>query len=109
MPDNLDPYQIDSRSEKLESLLLDRMLAIAGNPDEQLSFKDCYTAMASVQRVAYVRHGLKEKDAEPERVGSAVRKYQQSFKTPDAARRRAAGSGPGDVSGFDPDADDTTA
>ena len=90
MPDNLDPYQIDSRTERQLDVVLHQL------EEEALSAKDRSAIIQIVERTHSMIQSRREKAREPEQqVGSAVRKYQQSFAA-NAGRGRAVGSGGSD-------------
>lgn len=105
-PAALDPYQLDPLIEKCEALLLHRLLAYLEDEDEGIAFKDCYTALGNVQRVAYVRASLREKDQGSDRVGSTVRKYETSFAPSGGSGSGELRTGAGSAEGADNPFDD---
>jgi hypothetical protein len=92
---NMDPKNINGRLYEQVARLLDDMEA--ADRDDTMTFPQRINALIAVGRVQIMFAGLRKAEArEHGAAGSAVRKYAAAFKSPNAARRRAADAGSDD-------------
>jgi hypothetical protein len=97
--DDGDPLRINARLYGQIGKLLDDLER--DDREEIMTTPQRISALIAVGRILTIFAALKKNDYNYGNTGSAVRKYAQAFARPDAARGRAAASGPNHLEQFD--------
>lgn len=110
-PKKLDPYDIDSRVEKLASEWLEFLeseVARMRADGTEMTVPQVNQAFYYIGRSRIMQLALRKGDHEPDNAGSAVRKFSSAFQT-HAANRRTPAAGSALAAALDDDPDEPAA